>query len=698
MKKNELNLLILEDCLKDAELMINQIEQEGFNIKWKRVEAEDTFRKALSESPDLILADYNLPSYNGLEAIRLQQKVAPEIPLIMVSGSTGEDIAVECMRSGAVDYVLKDRISRLGPVVKRVLKEVEGNRYHKRVDAQRLAALEALHNSEEQYRSLVESSQDPIYLIDRNLNYLNVNEKLLSRYGKTKGEVIGQNYKQFHSIKRVKEFSARIEKVFESGNSLSYEHKSHRDGKYFLRTLSPIINNETGKTAAITVISKDITDLKQAKKREEEHYRDIELLSEAAMRFVEFPSEKDIYNFIGEQLQEFTGKDSYIIINSIDEGKDILTIRTILGLGKFTENITKLIGKHPVGLTYKVKDESLNYLCDGKLHKYNEGLYDLALKSIPEIVCKSIENLLNVENTYTIGFTKEGHLFGNVIISTKKGAVGIKDHGIIETFIKQASIAVQRRQAEEAKQALEAQLLQSQKLESIGTLASGVAHEINNPLMGMINYAELINSRTKDDTLKEFSAGIIEEGDRVAKIVRNLLSFARQDKESHSPAQIKDIIDASLSLIGSVLRKDQITLTVDISEGLPSVKCRSQQIQQVIINLLTNARDALNERYPDYDENKIVKISAKPYEKDRVEWIRTTVEDHGAGIPDDVAERIFEPFFTTKPRDVGTGLGLSVSYGLIKDHHGELSVEIEPGKFTRFHIDLPVNNGWNVGD
>jgi len=693
MNKNELNLLILEDCHADAELMISHLEQEGFNVKWKRVETEDTFRKALSESPALVLADYNLPSYNGLEAIQLQQKVAPEIPLIMVSGSTGEDIAVECMRSGAVDYVLKNHISRLGTMVKRVLKEAEERKRHRQVKAQRLAALEALNNSEEQYRSLVESSQAPIYLIDRNLNYLNVNEKLLSRYGKTRGEVIGQNYKQFHSLKRAKEFSARIEKVFESGKSLSYEHISHRDGKYFLRTLSPVIHNETGKTAAITVISKDITDLKQVKKREEEHYRNIELLSETAMRFVEFPPGKDIYNFIGEQLLKFTGKDSYIIINSIDEAKGLLTIRTVLGLEKFTEKIDEIIGKHPVDLTYKVKDESLNYLCDGKLHTYDEGLYGIALKSIPEIVCKSIENLLNVENIYTIGFTKEGHLFGTVVISTKKGAVSIKDHGIIETFIKQASIAVQRRQVEEAKQALEAQLLQSQKMESIGTLASGVAHEINNPLMGMINYAELINSRIKDDTLKEFSMGIIEEGDRVAKIVRNLLSFARQDKESHSPAQIKDIINASLSLIGSVLRKDQITLTVDISEGLPSVNCRSQQIEQVIINLLTNARDALNERYPDYNENKIVKISAKPYENDGTEWIRTTVEDHGNGIPNEVVERIFEPFFTTKPRDVGTGLGLSVSYGLIKDHHGEFSVETEPGRFTRFHIDLPVNNG-----
>ena len=256
----------------------------------------------------------------------------------------------------------------------------------------------------------------------------------------------------------------------------------------------------------------------------------------------------------------------------------------------------------------------------------------------------------------------------------------------------------ERKLVEAGSKAMQAQLLQSQKLESIGTLASGVAHEINNPLMGMINYAELINSRINDDTLKEFSASIIEEGDRVAKIVRNLLSFARQDKESHSPASIKDIIEASLSLIGAVLRKDQITLIYDIPKDLPMIKCRSQQIEQVIINLLTNTRDSLNERYPYYDEDKIVKISVKPLEKDGVDWIRTTIEDHGVGMQEDVIERIFDPFFTTKPGDIGTGLGLSVSYGLIKEHGGELSVESEPGKYSRFHIDLPVNNGWQVGN
>ena len=244
------------------------------------------------------------------------------------------------------------------------------------------------------------------------------------------------------------------------------------------------------------------------------------------------------------------------------------------------------------------------------------------------------------------------------------------------------------------KMALEEHLQHSQKLEAIGTLASGVAHEINNPLMGMMNYAELANDLVQDPKATEYLKEVGVEGNRIAKIVRTLLSFSRQDKEGHSPADIRDIIDRSLSLIGSVLRKDQITIELNIPDDLPTVKCRSQQIEQVLINLLTNARDALNVRYPDYDENKLIRIRARMFEKDGDEWIRTTVEDHGAGIPEKVVKRIFDPFFTTKSRSEGTGLGLSVSFDIVREHHGALTVESVPNEYTRFHIDLRVNNGW----
>jgi len=135
----------------------------------------------------------------------------------------------------------------------------------------------------------------------------------------------------------------------------------------------------------------------------------------------------------------------------------------------------------------------------------------------------------------------------------------------------------ERKRAEAEKTELEMWLRQSQKLESIGTLASGVAHEINNPLMGIISYAELINEQMEDESLQEFSEGIIEEGKRVDRIVKNLLSFARQDKESHSPAYLSDIINVSLSLLGAVLRKNQITLEMDVPHDLPKVRCRTSR-------------------------------------------------------------------------------------------------------------------------
>ncbi len=248
----------------------------------------------------------------------------------------------------------------------------------------------------------------------------------------------------------------------------------------------------------------------------------------------------------------------------------------------------------------------------------------------------------------------------------------------------------ERIRGEEERKVLEAQLYESHKLEAVGTLAAGVAHEINNPLMGMINYADLIESDLEDGKLKEYAQGIMHEGNRVATIIRDLLSFARQGQASFQNTEVADIIDGALSLAGSLLRKNQITLQTSIAEQMPSVVCQSQRIQQVLINLLTNARDALNERYPGYDENKIVRILACPFSHEAEKWVRITIEDLGNGISEETLERVFDPFFTTKAVGSGTGLGLSVSHGIVRDHFGELRVNSVPGEFTRFILELPT--------
>lgn len=251
--------------------------------------------------------------------------------------------------------------------------------------------------------------------------------------------------------------------------------------------------------------------------------------------------------------------------------------------------------------------------------------------------------------------------------------------------------------------ALQSQLIQAQKMEAIGTLASGVAHEINNPIMGLMGYAQIICDRTDCcDEIKGYAVEIGTEAQRIAVIVKKLLQFARQEQATpYSQERLCDVVTGALSLIRTSVRHDHIILTVDVPENLPRIKCNSQQMQQVFMNLVFNARDTLNQKYPGHNEHKQIVISAHAH-TDFVKsaaqgvvcsasgWLRLTVADYGMGIPKELFKSIFIPFFTTKPRDKGTGLGLFVSYGIIKEHGGDLSVESEIGQWTKFHVDLPV--------
>jgi len=236
-----------------------------------------------------------------------------------------------------------------------------------------------------------------------------------------------------------------------------------------------------------------------------------------------------------------------------------------------------------------------------------------------------------------------------------------------------------------------ARLEQQQRLESIGTLASGVAHEINNPINGIMNYAQLIMDAANESSDNvDFASEIIHETERISTIVKNLLQFSRNQKQEVSATNVHDIIESTLSLIRTVIRHDQIDLKVHIPDNMPKVLCISQQIQQVIMNLLTNSRDALNDKYKEYAENKILSLSCSVVQKDKTDWIRISIKDNGNGIPERIQEKIFNPFFTTKGRDKGTGLGLSLSYGIVKDHGGQLSFDTEAGVFTQFDLDLPI--------
>ncbi|MGH7597000.1 MAG: PAS domain S-box protein [bacterium] len=246
-------------------------------------------------------------------------------------------------------------------------------------------------------------------------------------------------------------------------------------------------------------------------------------------------------------------------------------------------------------------------------------------------------------------------------------------------------------QSERAREILQQKVQQTAKLASLGELAAGVAHEINNPMTGIINYAQILYDRApKNEEKQLLLQGIMRESDRVTKIVHNLLTFARQQPLERSWASLAEILDSSLHLIEPQLRKDGITLILDVSPSLPAIKCRSQQLQQVFINLLNNAHHALNEKYPGPHENKLLKIAAREQQRHGRHFIHVEFYDAGIGMATEILPKIFDPFFTTKMRSEGTGLGLSISYGIIKEHQGEIFVESEHGDHTTFVIELPA--------
>ncbi|MBW1790983.1 MAG: PAS domain-containing sensor histidine kinase [Deltaproteobacteria bacterium] len=237
---------------------------------------------------------------------------------------------------------------------------------------------------------------------------------------------------------------------------------------------------------------------------------------------------------------------------------------------------------------------------------------------------------------------------------------------------------------------IEAETMRAGQLASLGELAAGVAHEINNPINGIINYAQLLEDDAENSETIELLGRIIKEGERVAVIVKNLLFFARQHEEEAEEIDVETVIDDSLALINHQFRKDGIILEKDIPLSLPMINVNPQQLQQVFLNLFSNARHALNQRYSGKDPNKQLIIRCRDVMREGKSYVRTEVTDMGTGIPEDIIPNIFDPFFSSKEPGEGTGLGLSISHGLIKDFEGFLGVDSTLGERTTFIVDLPA--------
>lgn len=342
-----------------------------------------------------------------------------------------------------------------------------------------------------------------------------------------------------------------------------------------------------------------------------------------------------------------------------------------------------------------IQDPALITTRDGIIIDANHATFSASRKSRQEVLGQSVCSILHggrkegsacpLESQIKTGKSRILHtelsgLHGDYLltISPLKNIAGSDE----------AVLMVARDMTEEERHKAEA--IRAAQLASIGELAAGVAHEINNPVNGILNYAQMLSDLAPDQRSEEVITRITAEGKRIATIVRNLLDFSRHRIEEPEPVNGAALLDNCLELVKHQLLKDNVVLDISISDDLPLIFCNPSQIQQVFLNIISNSRYALNERYPKSHPNKKLHLNGSLVYHKATPYVRFLITDFGTGIEHHLLDRVFDPFFSTKPNGEGTGLGLSISYGLIRDNGGYMRIKSMFNSYTTIVVDLPA--------
>jgi C4-dicarboxylate-specific signal transduction histidine kinase len=333
----------------------------------------------------------------------------------------------------------------------------------------------------------------------------------------------------------------------------------------------------------------------------------------------------------------------------------------------------------------------LGYVKEDFLGKTVEEL--IMEKGSAFLFSNAIDHGLN--NYETIFVSKYGR---KIPVLLSCSAIKEKKGGIMYIVCTAKDISERKQSEEELKKAyaslkdLQSQLVQSEKMGAIGQLAGGVAHEINNPLTGVLNNAQLIKmmagagKELKFDEIKDLLDAIEESALRCKKITESLLDFSHTSMGGFKPISLNAVIDKVVGLIGTEMKLQNIELKVELQPDLPQVLGDSQLLQQILVNLISNAKWAAAKKF---DKGGGL-ISVKTETESGKGFINLYVADNGIGIDGDKIAKIFNPFFTTKQVGEGTGLGLSVAYNIIKKHRGKIEVSSKKNEGSTFKIVLPA--------
>jgi PAS domain S-box-containing protein len=787
-----LKTLIVEDSEDDCLLLLRELRRAGFDPIHERVETPEAMRAALADREwDIVISDYRLPDFSGTDALTILKGSGLDLPFIIVSGNIGEDIAVEAMKAGAHDYIIKGNMARLIPAVERELREAGSRRERRKAEV-------ALRASEEQYHRLFESSLDAVVLMKPDGTIVSANPAACRLLGMTEDEI----YRSVRSSivdQADPHVASLITERERTGKTRGEVDIIRKDGSRVRCEISSAQFQDSEGNPMLSIIARDITERRETQKRTEVTNALLKLFTDTITRReylhavcallrdwsgcrsvgvrIEHPDTKvpfEACNGYDELFLQHENSlslvENHCICTRIVAGKpESSDLPSMTGNGSFYSNNTikfmdaltddekkqyrgactqfgyKSLAVVP--LRYRGRPLGSIHLADRRedmvplnnveflehlAHIIGEAVYRFgieeersrlasALESTAEgiVITEPSSGVIQYANhafEQITGYTKD-ELLGHKLHLLDSGRQGVQFFQELRETIRRDGVwrgqmvskkkdgtlynedctvspvkgplgeilnFVSLKRDITEKLRLESIAESVNTMESIGYVFSGVRHEIGNPINSVNMLLGLLSAKLPDlsqDAIRDYLDRIIGQIGRVEFLLRSLKSFNMYETQAPQDLGMASFMEQFLPLVQDDLETKGIAFDITMDPQAERLHADPRALQQVLLNLITNATDAVRER----DHPKIaVRVSR---------WdgiVRIEVEDNGCGIPEDKVKDLFKPFYTTKP--TGTGLGLVIVKKMITRMNGTIAIESRKDIGTVVTISLPEGN------
>lgn len=718
MPERHLKVLLIEDNPGDVRLireMLAEARETLFHLE--SADGLAAGMQQLAKAPvDLILLDLSLPDSQGIETFQKAYAQAADVPIVVLSGSDDEELAMSAVQAGAEDYLVKGQVDGdlLVRAIQYAIERERGRKERLQLLAREQAARAEAAQAEQRFHDILQGLHAIVWEADaQTWQFTFVSQRAAEILGYPVEQWLTQpDFWVSHIHPEDRDYSVGYYlKCISEGLDHEFEYRAlAADGRtVWLQDIVHVVRDAQGKVGQLRGVMVDITTHKQLEEALKARVRQQAAVAEFGQRALVNPPLAELFDEAVALVAHTLEVEYCKVLHLLPDGKALrlqagvgwrpgLVGRAVLDAGADSQAGYTLLTKEPV-IVEDLRTET-------RFHG-TRLLHDHGVVSGLNVIIYSAGQPFGMLSAHTgrrRTFTQDdihflqaiAHVLGTATERKQvEEALRTVREGLEQRVRERTAELLQanesllkeiaeRQRAEEQLQHQQEALFQREKLAAMGSLLASVAHELNNPLSVVMVQADLLCEEVREKTLAERIKLISQSAERCVSIVQDFLALSRRTPPQRAEVLLNATVAEAMALLAYALHVDDIEVHQDLADDLPPLWADRHQLHQVVINLITNAHQALRETPPPRRLRLTTRYDSTP------NLIILEVADNGPGIPRELQDRIFEPFFTTRPPGVGTGLGLPFCRGIVEGHGGSISVESQVGRGAMFRINLPV--------